>query len=73
MPIMILAPPIGCIPRKFFCNHSYASYWLQTTSHQDIEKAIDCGQVEELIIQAKKELSLAEQVSKNTWNPHIGV
>jgi hypothetical protein len=35
---------------------------MQHESHEAIEREIDCGQVEELIIQAKAELTLAEKV-----------
>lgn len=40
---------------------------LQNSNVADIEKKIDCGQIEELIVQARNEISLVKNMQK--WKP----
>lgn len=45
---------------------------LQSKNYEEIEKKINCGQVEELIQQAEKELSLARKIRNwRPWEPLI--
>lgn len=62
---------LGLVQRNNNLSIYYVSFLikhiLQNIDVQAIEKKIGCGQVEELIIQAKNEMSLSEKIL--VWKP----
>lgn len=47
-------------------------FWFQTKDVYEIEQKINCGQAEELIIQAENELNLARKMLNwKPWEPLV--